>query len=141
MSKFTFLLISFLCASVIASAAFVPNKSQIAASTASAKTMSVSEFEAATGKKLNWFQKFQFKRAQKQMAKGKMPAFWDAEELTEGFQVWPFLGSIFTGGILYLVMLFTAKDSNALRWARWGAFVVWLLLAGVTIYGYTQGIF
>ena len=23
-------------------------------------------------------------------------------------------------------MLFTAKDSNALRWARWGAFGIWV---------------
>ncbi len=48
----------------------------------------------------------------------------EREELTEGFQWLPFFGSLFTLGLVALVMLFTARDANALRWAGLGVSVV-----------------
>ena len=96
MSKLFLVFILFLFVSPSVKASFVPAPTS---ETKTYKSMSVSEYEALTGKKLNWVQKIQFKHAQKMLAKGNISAFWDAEELTEGFQVWPFLGSIFTLGI------------------------------------------
>jgi hypothetical protein len=137
MRKLLIFSIAFLLLNHVANASFVPALAS-ESDGKSVKTISLSEFEARTGKKLNWMERMQFKHAQKMLAKGKAPAFWDAEELTEGFQVWPFLGSFFTLGILYLVMLFTAKDSNALRWARWGAFAIWIVYLASMIYLLTQ---
>ena len=51
-------------------------------------------------------------------------------ELTEGFQWLPFFGTLLTGGIVALVMLFTAQDANAMRWA---GFAVGIIALGATI--------
>ena len=81
-------------------ASFVPAEEKQSVANNSVKTITLAEFEAKTGKKLNWIERLQFKKAQRMMAKGKVPPFWDGEELTEGFQVWPFLGS-FLHSVLY----------------------------------------
>jgi hypothetical protein len=123
------LLLSFiiLFSSIATRASFVPAKTNESSKQQSLKPISLAEFESKTGKKLNWIQRLQFKKMQRMMQQGKFDSAWDAEELTEGFQFWPFIGSFLTLGTLYLVMLFTAKDSNALRWARWGAFAIWVV--------------
>jgi hypothetical protein len=127
----TAILLSFYCSH----AAFVPAVQQHSPTI----VMSLSEFEAATGKKLNWMERMQFKKLQKSMKKGKLRSMRDTEELTEGFQFLPFIGSFLTLGILYLVMMFTAKDANALRWAGWGAFSIWLVGLTLSIISLTQG--
>jgi heme A synthase len=130
------LFVVILCSYVTANAAFVPAAES---KPLSQKTISLSEFEALTGKKLNWMERLQYKKLQRLTAKGKKAAVWNAEELTEGFQFLPFIGSILTLGILYLVMIFTAKDANALRWARWGALIVLTVATAVALIGSTQG--
>ena len=116
-----------LCAGLTSRASFVPAEEKQSAPGQSFKPVTLEEFEATTGKKLNWAERIQFKKAQRMMAKGKMSPFWNAEEITEGFQFLPFIGSFLTLGIVYIVMFFTAKDANALRWARWGAFAIWVV--------------
>lgn len=73
------------------------------------------------------------------MAKGQLKKqskagiFPERDELTEGFRPLAFFGTLLTGGILYLIMLFTERDSNALRWAQWGFWGVTLVLAGLVL--------
>ncbi|MES2648465.1 MAG: hypothetical protein V4717_16420 [Bacteroidota bacterium] len=127
-------LLSFFCSY----AAFVP-AAEKQTSNHQARLMTVSEFEAQTGKKLSWLERLQYKQLQRNIKNGKLNAVWNAEELTEGFQFLPFIGSILTLGILYLVMLFTAKDVNAIRWARWGAVIVLTAATVISLVGFSQG--
>jgi hypothetical protein len=46
---------------------------------------------------------------------------------------------LLTLGIVYLVMLFTAQDRNALRWAGFGFTVVALLLSAALLIGTMSG--
>jgi hypothetical protein len=87
--------------------------------------LSVTEFEQLTGKKMSGLQKWQYKKAQKKLQKNSRSyIFPERDELTEGFQALPFFGSILTLGLLWVIMLFTARDRNALRWAATGLSVI-----------------
>lgn len=109
-------------------ASFVTEKTTGSGTEAAIKTISLSEFEAKTGKKLTLLERFQFKQAQKMLNKGKLASPAKRQSLTRGFQFLPFIGSFFTLGLVGIIMLFTAKDQNALRWAWWGTLAVWSVL-------------
>jgi hypothetical protein len=107
-----------------ADAAFVSHTAAKGEATAAApaekKTMA-QLMEEAMGRHLNWMEKWQVKRMEKRLAKGKPPGpFSEREQLTEGFRPLPFFGVILTLGLLYAVLIFTAKDSNSLKWAGLG---------------------
>jgi hypothetical protein len=122
-----FLLIGF---GYYANAAFPPHTTEnsIAAEKAPAEKKTLAQVMQETmGRQLNWLEKWQLKRMEKRMKKGKSaPLFAERQELSEGFQALPFFGSLLTFGIVYMVMLFTAEDANALRWAFWPAIAWWL---------------
>ena len=86
MSKILLLLLFVICASFESSASFVPSSETQSVTKQSNAVLSLAEFEAKTGKKLNWIQRLQFKKMQRMMQQGKFDSAWDAEELTEGFQ-------------------------------------------------------
>lgn len=128
------------------SAAFVPaeKSSTEAAATSSMdniiRELSVQEFEKLTGKKLNGIQKWQYKKMQHKLNKpAAMGIFPERDELSEGFQALPFFGSLLTLGVLYLVMIFTARDRNALRWAGMGLTVVALALSAAALISTLSG--
>jgi len=67
-------------------------------------------------KKAGLWSAFKIYRQQKKQF-SNMGIFPERMELTEGFQWLPFFGTLLTGGLVWLIMLFTAKDANAMRWA------------------------
>ncbi|HSK12749.1 MAG TPA: hypothetical protein VK907_06005 [Phnomibacter sp.] len=114
-----------------ATAAFVPAASgEVPSNTAASvqdliRELTVQEFQDVTGKKLTRFQEWQYKRMQKKLnRKAAYGIFPERDELTEGFQALPFFGSILTLGLVWLIMLFTARDRNALRWAGYGVSII-----------------
>jgi hypothetical protein len=133
MKKNLFLLM-FLCSAFSAFAIYIPpttktGKSDEAIKQQEAlslvKNLSVEEFQEVTGKKLSGLQKWKYKKLHKRLNSSKsMGIIPEREDLTEGFQALPFFGSLFTLGIVAIVMFFTARDRNANNWA-WNA--VWLL--------------
>ena len=132
----SFLLIFFMLPTF---AAFVPLQSGNKAETEPAtienmiRNLSPEEFQVVTGKKLNEVQKWQYKRLQRKLNSNKSFHLPERDELTEGFQALPFFGSLFTLGLVYLVMLFTAQDKNALRWAGYGFSVAALVLSAMVL--------
>jgi hypothetical protein len=128
------------------SAAFVPNATPESAEVKPQRIenlireLSVNEFEQFSGKKLNGIQKWQYKRLQKKLHKNAgLLIFPEREELTEGFQALPFFGTILTGGLLCLIMLFTARDSNAWRWSLNGLWVLALAVSVIALIGTLSG--
>lgn len=124
-----------------ANAAFVTHtavKSEAALSAPPAQKTMGQLMEEAMGRHLNWMEKWQVKRMEKRLAKGKSaPIFPEREELTESFRPLPFFGTLLTGGLVYIIMLFTAKDSNSLKWAFYGFLLLWtafLVARLVTLY-------
>jgi hypothetical protein len=120
-----------------ADAAFVSHtavKSETAAAAPAEKKTMAQWMEEAMGRHLNWMEKMQVKRMEKRLAKGKPPGlFSQREQLTEGFRPLPFFGSLLTGGLVYIIMLFTAEDSNSLQWAGWGFLIVWLAFLAIRV--------
>jgi uncharacterized BrkB/YihY/UPF0761 family membrane protein len=110
------------------------NENSITAEKAPAEKKTIGQLmEESMGRQMNWLEKWQLQRMEKRMKKGKPGGlFSEKDELSEGFQALPFFGSLLTFGIVYFVMLFTAQDANALRWALWGG------LLAVTIITVTQ---
>jgi hypothetical protein len=90
-------------------------------------------FEQATGKKLTRLQKWQYNRLQKRIARGQMGILPYREELSEGFQALPFFGTLLTGGLVALIMVFTARDRNAMRWAGLGITVLGMIITVATL--------
>jgi hypothetical protein len=144
MKKFTLFL---LCAFFIqtAFAAFVPvNETTKAVSSSNqinnlVRELSVEEFQKVTGKKFSRFQKWQYNRLQRKLNSKNAAFIRQRDELTEGFQALPFFGSLFTFGLVYLVMIFTAQDKNALRWAGLGFTVAALLVSVAALIGSLSG--
>jgi hypothetical protein len=129
-----------------ASAAFVPAEKNTSGVEAPAtmdniiRELSVQEFEKLTGEKMNGLQKWQYKRMQKKLTRNAgLSIIPERDELTEGFQALPFFGSLLTLGIVYLVMVFTARDRNALRWAGWGLTVAALAFTVAALIGTLSG--
>lgn len=126
-------------------AAFVPLQSGSIAETEPAKienlirNLSVEEFQVVTGKKFSGIQKWQYKKLQRKLKSNKSFQLPERDELTEGFQALPFFGSLFTLGLVYLVMVFTAQDRNALRWAGYGFTVAALVLSAMALIGTLSG--
>lgn len=139
MKKNLFLLL-FVCSTLSAFALYIPPAEKpkevtqaVARQHAMAliKDLSVEEFQKVTGKKLTGLQKWQYRRLHARLNKGKaIGIFPEREDLTEGFQALPFFGSLLTFGLVAIVMLFTARDRNALSWA-WNA--VWLISLGLAV--------
>lgn len=144
MKKFTLFLF---CAFFIqtAFAAYVPVKeANKAVSTTNqinnlVRELSVEEFQQVTGKKFSRLQKWQYNRLQRKLNSKNAAFIPERDELTEGFQALPFFGSLFTLGLVYLVMLFTAEDRNALRWAGNGFMVAALLVSAAALIGSLSG--
>jgi hypothetical protein len=100
------------------------------------RKLSAEEFQQVTGKKFNRLQKWQYNRLQRKLNSKNAAFIPERDELTEGFQALPFLGSLLTFGVVFLIMLFTAKDRNALRWAGKGfimAAITFALLGLISI--------
>lgn len=96
-------------------------------------TISAEACEKAMDKKLTRLQKWKLKLLQKRTMRGQAGIFPYREELTEGFQALPFFGTILTAGLVALVMLFTAKDRNAMRWAGYGISVLSIIITVATL--------
>jgi hypothetical protein len=90
---------------------------------------SANAYDNLRGKKTGWFQKKQRNWMQRQASKKKRGVFPHRENLTKGIQGLPFFGSLLTLGIVFVVMLFTAKDKNSLKWAFWGFAIVMAVIA------------
>ncbi len=103
------------------------------------RTLSAKEFQQVTGKKFSRLQQWQYKRLQKKLNSRHSAFIPERDELTEGFQALPFFGSLLTLGIVYLIMLFTARDRNALRWAGYGITVAALALSIMLLIGSVSG--
>jgi hypothetical protein len=89
--------------------------------------------EKVKGNKLNFMERVQLKMLNRKLKKGKIAGiFPERDDLTEGFRVLPFLGALFTIGIVYLIMLFTAKDRNALKWASLGTTFAFIAVSIIT---------
>jgi hypothetical protein len=85
--------------------------------------------EKVKGKKLNLMERIQLKMLNKKLKKGKIAGiFPERDDLTEGFRALPFFGTILTVGLLALIMLFTARDRNALNWAFTGVSIIGIVL-------------
>jgi hypothetical protein len=129
------LLLSFLSLLIV----FSVSASAVSPVTASAgadgeSTLMVAAIEQLTGRKMTMLEKWQLKLAKKKLERQQQRGlFPETEELTEGFQPLPFFGSILTLGLLYGVMLFTAKDANALRWSYRGFFIAWLAFLAIGV--------
>jgi hypothetical protein len=128
------------------SAAFLPVNSETKEVSDQQKTqnlireLTVTEFEQLTGKKMSGLQKWQYKKVQKKLQKnGRAYIFPERDELTEGFQALPFFGTILTFGLLAFIMLFTAKDRNAIRWAGYGISVLAIAVSVITIISSLSG--
>lgn len=122
-----------------ANAAFPSHTTEnsIAANKAPAEKKTIGQLmEESLGRQLNWLEKWQLKRMEKRMKKGKSGGlFSERDELSEGFQALPFFGSLLTFGIVYFVMLFTAQDANALRWALWGGLLAVTIVTVIELIG------
>lgn len=95
------------------------------------KELSVEEFELLTDKKMSPGERKRYLRVQKKLQKGKLLQFFpERDDLTEGFQALPFFASFFTVGLVALIMVFTARDRNALKWALNGFYAV-VLVGGI----------
>jgi hypothetical protein len=95
------------------------------------------QMEGLLNRQLNWFEKWQVKRMEKRLAKGKPRGpFSEREELTEGFRALPFFGSLLTLGLLAIVLGFTAEDNNVVRWANWGGLVAWATFLAIRLAAY-----
>ncbi len=125
-----------------AQAAFVPMEKSGPEPQVKTKGLQISKetFEKAKGKKLNFLDRLELKIINKRLSKGKMTGiFPERDDLTEGFQFWPFFGTMITGGLLAVIMLFTAKDRNALRWASIGLTTLLGLVGLITLLTTTSG--
>jgi hypothetical protein len=144
MKKLTLFL---LCAFFIqtAFAAYVPVNETIKTVSSSnqinnlVRELSAEEFQQVTGKKFNRLQKWQYNRLQRKLNSKNAAFIPERDELTEGFQALPFFGSLLTFGLVYLVMVFTAQDRNALRWAGLGFTVAALLVSAAALIGSLSG--
>ncbi|MCU0388894.1 MAG: hypothetical protein MUE71_09840 [Chitinophagaceae bacterium] len=123
MRKLSILLLLFVLVTQTTFAAFVqqtgPANESASSSQASEQVKSQMERESGSidGRKLSLLERWQYKKIQRKIQKNHSAIFPERDELTEGFQALPFFGSILTCGLLWLIMLFTARDRNALRWA------------------------
>ena len=126
-------------------AAFVPQSNTGKEITANEQTQSliasltVEEFEQLFGCKLSRLEKWQYKKMQRKMQGSSKAFIPERDELTEGFQALPFFGAIFTFGISALVMIFTAQDRNALRWAFYGVSLLGIALSVISLAGAMSG--
>lgn len=127
MGKGRWFLLAALLVGVYAQAAFVSKSSEMARAKDEvwvATPALKEQMEKVLSRQLNWFEKWQVKRMEKRLAKGKPRGpFSEREELTEGFRSLPFFGSLLTLGLLAIVLGFTAEDNNVVRWANWGGLV------------------
>lgn len=130
-----------LCSLTMGARAAVAGKAAVSetGNTPERQLVSAAALEDLTGKKMGWFQKMQWNRMQRQAATKKPGVFPEREELTEGFQWLPFFGSLLTCGLVYFIMLFSAKDANALRWAAWGALIVFVASLSLKIANLASG--
>lgn len=128
------LTIALLCFVQIAFSAGFTSSSGVFAPEKSKKSYTLIELENLTGRKLSFFERLQFFMAGRQLKKAKKAGiFPERDELTEGFRPLAFFGSLFTLGLLFLIMLFTERDANALRWAQWGLWGAALVVLGLTV--------
>jgi hypothetical protein len=103
------------------------------------RELSAEEFQQVTGKKFSRLQKWQYNRLHRKLNSKNAAFIPERDELTEGFQALPFFGSLLTFGLVYLVMLFTAQDRNALRWAGLGFTVAALIVSAAALIGSLSG--